>query len=285
MKVDKKLLYVSIFSISWALNILVNKHGLNLGTKPFPYTVQTNLVSALILTLVILLTKKQDFKQINLRLAKGMIGIGFFVGIAYIAGIYGLKLTSSINYGFIIKSAMIFTILLAYMFLKEKLTKQKILLLIIFTIGAYLITTGGKLIIPKLGDLLTVVAAFGFASANIIQKKLTAKVSPAIITWARITFALVIVVIAALFIGENLLEVIAPVHVLLAGTFTAILAIYLVKTLSVASASYLTMMSMMTPVITTILGLTILKENINLAQIMGGILIIACGVIVHTLDM
>ena len=107
MKVDKKLLYVSIFSISWALNILVNKHGLNLGTKPFPYTVQTNLVSALILTLVILLTKKQDFKQINLRLAKGMIGIGFFVGIAYIAGIYGLKLTSSINYGFIIIFSLI----------------------------------------------------------------------------------------------------------------------------------------------------------------------------------
>ncbi|MBS1267219.1 MAG: hypothetical protein MAG795_01191 [Candidatus Woesearchaeota archaeon] len=285
MKLNKKLLYVAIFSISWAFVITINKHGLNLGTKPFQYTAQTNFITAIILSLLVFFTKKQEFAKIDKNLILKMIAIGLCVGIAYITGIYGLKLTSSINYGFVIKSAMIFTIIQAYIFLKEKLTKQKILLLIVFTIGAYLVTTAGKLLIPKPGDLLTMVAALGFSSANIIQKKLTKEIDPVLITWARITFAFLTVAIASLVIGKNIFEIIAPVHVIAVGFLSVILVIYLVKTLSVASASYLTMTSMITPFLVTIFGLVFLKETINIFQIIGGILIIGCGVLVHKLDM
>ena len=65
-----------------------------------------------------------------------------------------------------------------------------------------------------------------------------------------------------------------PVYVLLAGIASAFTTVYISKTISVSSVSYQTMMSMLTPVVNIYLGMTFLKEAINIYQILGGFLII-----------
>lgn len=278
---SKKLLYVSIFSLSWALSIFFNKLAINIGIKPVPYTVQTTLVSVVLLTIYVFFAFKKELRKINIEALRNLFFIGSLVGTAYIAGIYGLRLSTSINYSFLIKSTLVFTILLAFIFLKEKVDRKKALLLSAFIIGAYLITTGGKTIIPKIGDLLIIFAAFCFSSALVIQKQLTRKINPDIIAWGRMSFALFVLLLVGFFVKANFFQLIALRYVVLVGLLSAVLVIYLSKAISVSSASYITMMSMSVPVINTLLGTVFLKETMNIFQIIGGILIISNGILVH----
>lgn len=280
---DKKLLYVTIFSLSWALNIFFGKLALNTGIRPIAFTIQSTFIAAILLTIYIVLTRRKELGKINTGVLRNLIFIGILVGAAYVAGTYGLKLSTSVNYSFLIKSTLVFTILLAAIFLREKIDKGKFLLMFTFIAGAYFITTGGTVIVPKVGDLLTFFTAFCFSSALIIQKPLTKKISPDVIGWGRVLFALVVVLLLAPFMKANIFEFTAPKFVVLVGVTSSILAVYINKTISVSSASYFTMMSMIVPVISSLLGILFLNETMNIFQVVGGILIILSGVFVQKL--
>jgi len=279
MGLDKKLIYISMFSLFWSLLIFLNKVALNSGVKEVPYTIQTTIVSCSLLVIYNILTKRKEFKKVKLEHLKILFFIGIFVGTAYILSIYGLRLSTSINYGFLIKSSIVFTLLLAYVFLKEKMDKIKVILMIVFIIGVYLVTTKGKMIVPKIGDLLILATAFCFSTALIIQKPLTAKIHPDIVSLGRVFFALLVILSLIPIMKLNILEIIGLKYVLISGLFAANVTIFLSKTISVSSASYLTMMSMMVPVIVAILGVIFLKEHMNIFQIVGGLMIIVSGIL------
>lgn len=150
-----------------------------------------------------LILRKKDLKKVKPNHLKRLVAIGLTVGVAYVTGFYGLKLSTLINYGFLIKSTLFFTILLAYLFLKEKFSKGKTILLITFALGAYFLSTGGKTIVPKLGDLLTLLTAFCYSSALIITKALTKKIHSDIVSLGRVGFALAVLLTAAPILGIN----------------------------------------------------------------------------------
>ena len=79
----------------------------------------------------------------------------------------------------------------------------------------------------------------------------------------------------------NLFDTSYLIYAVGSGIFTALLWIFLNRTLKVASASYMTMMSMMTSVFVAILALGLLKETMTTAQVVGGILTISAGVVTH----
>lgn len=278
---SKKFIYVSIFSLSWALAIFVNKIALNGGSKPIPYTIQTTLIGVVLLMTYLFLTKRAEIKKIDLVILKKLFFIGALIGFGNLLGISGLRLSASVNYGFLIKSTLVFTILFAFIFLRERMDKKKALLLLVFILGAYLITTGGKTIIPKIGDLLTVMAACCFSATAVFQKQLVKKVSPEIIGGGRNFFALLVLLFLVPFIKTEVLEIISPHLVIISGALGAIITVSLNKTLSVATASYMTMMSMSVPVINALLGTVFLKESMNIFQITGGILIVSSGILVN----
>jgi len=56
---------------------------------------------------------------------------------------------------------------------------------------------------------------------------------------------------------------------------------YLNNTLKISSASYMTMMSMITPVIVSLLAIIFLGETLIWIQILGAGLIILSGVVTH----
>ena len=281
---SKKLLYVSIFSCAWALNIFLNKLALNAGAHALTYTIQTSFLSSLLICAYLLKTQGKKVFHIPSGIILRLIGLGITVGAAYILGILSLQFTTSINYGFLIKSTILFTTILAWIVLNEQLTKSKIILLIVFIVGAYLISTGGKVLLPHFGDLLVLAAAFCFSSAVIVTKPLFKHINSDIISGYRLIFSSLVLVLLIPVFHINIFVVQEPLNILVVGFSTVILALYLNKTLSVASASYLTMMSMLTPVVVSILGFFVLNESMNSFQILGGLLTIACGVIAHKLE-
>ena len=68
------------------------------------------------------------------------------------------------------------------------------------------------------------------------------------------------------------------------GICLAMAWIYLYRTLHIATASYMTLMSMATPIIVSVLAIVILDEGLVLIQVIGAGMIILAGVVIYLSD-
>lgn len=283
MSKRKGLLFVVAFSLFWAIQIVLIRFGLLQGIEPISFLFQITLLAFIFLSIYNLTTKKEFIK------AKGSMGKIILIAISgsvlgNLLAYFGLKFSTAINYGFIIKISLVFTVLLAYFFLKEPLNKKKIMLMIILLIGVYLVTTKGILLIPKIGDILIILAAFFYSTQAVISKSVLKKVPAEILANMRTFFASLFLFPIAYFINKNLFVIqhIGLVIVIAITMFFALIFLY--KTLEIKSASYFTMMNMITPIIVVVLSLIFLRELINLNQIIGGTLIIISGILIYRAD-
>lgn len=288
-------LNVFLFSLFWALQILVSKMGFSAGAKAIPFTLQSAVVALIFLSVVVL---PKNYKEIVSLPKKVLLGLLLANAIHFgLGGFFsnsGVALTSAVNAGFLVKFALVTTIILAWIFLKEKMTWIKALAVLIMVFGSYLISTKGQPIVPQIGDLLIVLACFSWSTANILVRKAIkdTAVSGDVVSFLRPIAGIPVLLLFVLFsplypapiqsvFAANYFDFTYYPYVIGSGIFTALLWIFLNRTLKVATASYMTMMSMMTSVFVAILAVLILKEQIALAQILGGILTILAGIITH----
>lgn len=288
-------LNVFLFSIFWALQILLSKMGFMAGAKAVPFTLQSAIVALIFLSLLVFPKKIQKLRALpkkvlwTLLLANAVhFGLGGFFSNS------GVALTSAVNAGFLVKFALVTTILLAWIFLREKMTLVKVGAVLIMVLGSYLISTKGQMLVPQLGDLLIVLACFSWSTGNILVKKALKNnnLDGDLISFLRPVAGIPVLlffillspwyppVIREVFMA-NYFDLSFYPYVFGSGIFTALLWIFLNRTLQVATASYMTMMSMMTSVFMAFLAVLFLQENIASAQIWGGLLTIFAGIITH----
>ena len=75
------------------------------------------------------------------------------------------------------------------------------------------------------------------------------------------------------------------IYGLLTGTSLAMAWIFVYRTLKVSTASYLTLMSMLTPVIVSVLAILFLGETLVLVQVIGAGLILISGIVIYFSNM
>ena len=288
--VSRKLIYSLSAMFSLSLTIFFKKIALLVGVSPLSLLIHFMIVAALFLNINFFFFQKKAFTIIrDIRKTEWifLFFAGFFLLSAYISSTFGLRFTSSINYSFIIKSNLVFSTILAYLFLKESLFRQKIVLIIIFFIGIYLVTTGGKAIVPQIGDLLILIAAFFFSVFSILQKKINRHLTPETISWAVSTLGALFALLASVFLKIsifNLANIQGIVLILLAGLTEGLIILFMNKTIRVASVSYYVMMTMLIPVVNGFLGFLFLSETITPVQMLGGIILILSGISVQKLE-
>lgn len=288
-------LNVFLFSLFWALQILVSKMGFMAGAKAVPFTLQSAIVALIFLSLWVLPKKMQKLRALPKQVLWALLlanavhfGLGGFFSNS------GVALTSAVNAGFLVKFALVTTILLAWIFLREKMTWVKAGAVLLMVFGSYLISTKGQVLVPQVGDLLIVLACFSWSTGNILVKKAlkNGNLDGDLISFLRPVAGIPVLlffillspwyppVIREVFMA-NYFDLSFYPYVLGSGIFTALLWIFLNRTLQVATASYMTMMSMMTSVFVAVLAVLFLQENISSAQIWGGFLTIFAGIITH----
>ncbi len=281
----RKAVYVTVFSLCWAIGIFLNKILLNTGQEPLSLTWISTVLTAVALTGYVLIKERTAIFHLDARTLKRFMLVGVFISIAYVSAVFGLCWSTSINYSFLVKSSMIFVIILAHFFLRERITRQKAILAAGMIIGVFLLTTNGKLIVPHAGDLLILLNGFCFGAATVVQKRMTDQVSATIIGWGRVFFAMLALLVLTPLVIPNFSQLVRWDLIILLAIINSLVAIYLAKTLEVASASYLTMMSMLTPVLNTILGYTLLHEQMLVPQIIGAVMIIVSGMLTHRFNL
>jgi len=286
---------VFLFSLFWALQIFVSKLAFKAGAHPVTFLLQSTLVNWLTLSIIVLPKKWKELKNIKKDVLKGIIlanAIHFGFGAFFSNS--GVALTTAINAGFLMKFAMVTTLLMAWIFLKEKLTLSKSIAALVMFFGVFLLSTQGRLIVPQVGDLLIILACLSWSTGNVILRKILREnsVSGETVSFLRpisgFPLILLFIIFAPIYPIElrevfqvNFFDFGYTGYVVVAGMFVALLTLFLNRTLKVASASYMTMMSMMTPVFVAILALSFLGERMVSIQILGATLIILSGAVTH----
>jgi drug/metabolite transporter (DMT)-like permease len=285
-KIPKRLIYSLSAVLSLALAIFFKKKALLLEIPPFELLLQFMVISAIVLTFNLFLIQKIDIikiKKMTNSQRQFIILAGTFLLAAYLFTTFGLEFTTSINYSFLSRSTLIFTTILAFFFLKEKMYSQKLLLIFGFFVGIYFITTKGKIIIPQIGDLLILIGAFFFASFSVIQKRISFHLPPEIISWGVTTIGAILAILLGIILNVNLLPGNAFIYVFLSGLTEAFIILFMNKTIRVANVTYYAMMTMLIPIINGILGFIFLNEFLTTIQILGGCILIICGILVQVL--
>jgi drug/metabolite transporter (DMT)-like permease len=201
---------------------------------------------------------------------------------AYGLGFLGLQKSTAINYTFLTQTTVFFTPVLAFFFLKEHLKPHKTVLIFALLLGAYLVSTNGKFILPKISDIYILLGSVAISSSIILTKIALKKVPTLTFSMYRALFGGISLLIFLFLTNKVTLDFnwrwIAIVGLVVAtGIYT------MNKALEYGSASYLHMMNMSVPVITATFAYLILGESMTLIQIIGGALIIVSGFFVHKL--
>ena len=298
------LFNVMMFSAFWAFQIFVSKLGLNAGAKVLPF--QAVISIAATITVAILLWPKtnvplrQLYKQRPALFWELFLANAIQAGVGAILNIIGIAWTDAINAGFLVKLATVTTVFFAWLILKESISGLKIATVCAMLFGAYLLTTKGQSLLPKVGDLFILAACVCWSMGSVlVRKALKAQAVDADVVTMQKPLASMPVFFILIGISQfspNLFGSLQPVlnccifpldylpYAIGSGICLAMTWIFLFRTLSIATASYMTLMSMATPVIVSVLAMTFLNERLVLIQTIGAGWIILSGIAIYFSD-
>lgn len=291
---------VAMFSAFWALQLFSAKLGFLAGVKVLPFQIIA-ILTALGCLLVLIFPRSGAkfsalFKERPKLFWQLFFANGIQAGLGTLLSMIGIALTAAINAGFLVKLATVTTILFAWLILNERISRLKIGALISMLGGAYLLTTKGQALLPKVGDACILGACVCWSLGNILVKKTlsTGSVAADAITLQKPLAGLLVFlsVLGASLVKPDWFEILGGFNLemrllpyaLISGLCLGITWIYLYRTLEVSSASYMTLMSMMTPVIISLLAILFLDERLIPIQITGAGIIVFSGILVAASD-
>lgn len=201
MKFDKGVKLALITALVSGVSIFINKFAVGVITPPLVFTgVKNSLVAILIISLILFSRK---WKQLT-KLDKGQLSKLALIGIIggalpFYLFFTGLSQISAINGALIHKTLVLWVIVLAVPFLKEKLsTWQGLAVLILFV--SNLLVGGFKGFAFSVGELFVLMATLLWAVENIIAKKVLSDVDIDLVVAARMGLGAIILMTVALFV-------------------------------------------------------------------------------------
>lgn len=280
---SRGLLYVILFSLFWAIDVIISKLAFLKGAQPFVFSYQSFALSAIFLFFYMAFFLKKSkkpmihSKDIFLMLFFGVIANG----VGQIAGVTGLNLSTASNYGFLIKTTVVFVMLLSFFFLKEKISLKKLFFLALLLSGAYLISTKGTALVPHIGDLFIIIAALGYALVTVFSKKIIHRNSPEYLSFYRVIGGGLAMLIVSIAMRLEFFDFTYIYYVVADSIAVSLLYIFLYKAIEIKSASYFSMVSMLFSVIVAIFSYFVFGEMMKPVQIIGGILIIGSVIMIE----
>jgi drug/metabolite transporter (DMT)-like permease len=243
--------------------------------------------------------KREEFKHLKLSQGLGLVYIG--AGASALAAVLFVRGAVLMNYNFTIAALLqklqpIFAIILAVIFLKEKLNPKFWLLALPALLGAYLVTFG--LASPSalwysggsfhfLGPLLAVLAAALWAGGTVVGRSLLKGLDFQFVNGMRFVFGFLFLTAYVLFWEKMQFSLMTPLFwrnvviiAMLTGFFALLLYYYGLRH---TKASVATLMELGYPLALTVVNWKFLGITLNVWQIIGAlILLVSVTVLVLT---
>lgn len=237
--------------------------------------------AAIVILVYIAVRRKTEVLAVGKQLY-WIIVMGILLTINWTAFFFSVKLTSVANAVLITYTAPILVAILAPLILKEKLEKITVVSLLISLAGAALIASPSVTGLSKsalAGTLWAVVSAITYAILVIISKPLADKVNPlAIIFYEELTGA--IILSPALIIYKFSIDPLTLFILFVMGAFnTAFAAALYLDGLRDVKAQQVGIFTYLDPASAVVFAAIFLGEIPSLTTILGGLLIIASGLL------
>jgi len=277
------LLAVAAAAIS-GVAIPVNKIFL-VDLEPAVFTAVRALIIGLIFLAFVGLQSKKSKKPLKKVPWKYLIAIGIIGGgLAFLLYFTGLSLTTSSRAAFLHKTLPIYTSVLAFIFLRERVSPGQSIGLLVMLSGTFLLVSGQISPAefwtdPQLGDLLVLLATFLWGIENVLAKYAMIKdESNLVVSFARMLIGSVLLFSAVIALGKldslMLLSAQQAFNVLISTglLFGYVLFYYWsLRHINVSKASALLLIA---PVITLLIGVYALGEPLPVLQRIGSVLIL-----------
>jgi drug/metabolite transporter (DMT)-like permease len=293
-----------MFSLCWALQIFFAKLGFLQGVTVLSFQAVLFITATITLGVLVLPKTGKDIvhllKDNPAMFWKLFLANAIQSGLGTCLSIIGIALTDAINAGFLVKLSAVTTTLFAWMLLRERMSWLKMTVIVSMLTGAYLLTTKGQTLYPQIGDVFIFSACVCWSLGSVLVRKYLREYSikPDVVTIQKPAASLPVL---AGFFGVSfffpeklgmLSEVLSCctftpdvlLYGLVSGFCLAMAWIYLYRTLKISTASYMTLMSMVTPVIVSILAIAFLGEWFVWVQGLGAGLILLSGVVIYYSD-
>jgi drug/metabolite transporter (DMT)-like permease len=252
---------------------------------PTIFTAVRAMIIGLLFFVIASYQNKFDFSKFKTVSWKYLLIIGIVGGgLAFLLFFSGLELTTSGRAAFLHKTLPLYVALLAFIFLKEKISRKQstaLLLMFLGTVMLYVATipSGALWADPQLGDLLVIAATVFWAVEIIVARKaMIDGQTNFIVSFGRMFFGALFLFGAVLVLGKiDLLFTLQPNQIFNLFASTAILFGYVLTfywSIRYINASKAAAILLMAPVITLILGTYFLGEPFQALQIFASIIIL-----------
>lgn len=280
---------VLLYSLFWALEIFITKIAFLNGAQVIPFTIQSSIITLLILSVYVLPTKIKELKKIPFSLLIWiLIANAIHMGIGTFLSNAGIQLTTAINAGFLMQFTTVTIIIFAWLILKEKITFPKIFSVIFILVGTFLLITKGQLNQPHTGDLLILLACLAWGLGGVLTRKIlkNTSVNSDIVALLKPVAGIPVLLVTIGFSSfyppairqifqENIFVIHQPIYVILNGIIVTFVWLFFNRMLKISSASYNVIVSSIAPIMVALLALIFLNESINRIQLIGVFLILA----------
>ena len=165
---------------------ILGKYGVSL-VQPLFFASVTNLIAAVSLILIILFKKESLLLLIDKRYFLSLLSIGFFgTTLSSIVFFYGVRLTSGINSAILLQAEPVYSLVIGYLLLQEKVTTRQIISTIVIIIGTVLVIYQGTSRL-NWGDILVLLTPLCYQVGHYFSKRLLnqTEISPLFIAAGR----------------------------------------------------------------------------------------------------
>jgi len=281
MNKKRGLMLVLITALISGFSIFFNKFGVS-GIDSGLFAFSKNLITAIFLISVIFLFNQfSELKNLKLNQWIKLITIGLIGGsIPFLLFFKGLQFTSGVSAAFIHKLMFIFVIIFAFIFLKEKISKN-------LAVGGFMLLIGISLLLKfslnqtffNYGSLLILVATLLWAIENTLSKHVLKEVPPNLVAFGRMFFGSLFILIYLLVSNQFSLIFNIPYNQFFWVIFTSVFLFMYVFTwyngLKYVNVSVASCILILGSIVTSILHLIFSDAILTLSQCMGIIFILA----------
>ncbi len=274
----RSLIYLSIYVALLAMGHILQKMVLNHGVDRFVFAFLRISTGFFLISLLLLVKKYRPVELVKKNIRHFVVLGVCFSGFGIILKLWGLSLTTATNAAFIMSLSSVTLVIFAYVLLKEKARKGFYLVVAMMIGGVYLVTTGGKQLLPHPGDMIIFALAFLIGFMHVYGKKVLRTLSVIETSWGRSLVGMVFLGLMVLVFSPRGFSTIPGFPVLLLVlsngiTFSGSI-IFFYKALQVEGASNTGMFALLVPVLTAVFGYLLLAESMNVYQVIGGIIIL-----------
>lgn len=187
-----------LVAMIWGSGFVGTQLALDGGLTPLQLLTIRFLIGAILINIIFFKTIKENINKEILK--KGSI-LGFFLFIAFTVQTIGILYTTPSKNAFITAANVVIVPFIGYLIYKRKLDKIGIISSLMTLIGIGVLSLESDFSV-NIGDILTLICAFGFAFHIFFTSEFASKYNPMALTGIQFTVAFILSLVAQLFMGE-----------------------------------------------------------------------------------